>query len=107
MSVSLTPALPCPTTVSSTYTLSPLGYLKAIAHCAKYPASTVVGLLVGTTSPTNSQVLIEDAIPLLHHWTSLSMALEAGLQLVSAPPLRAGRAKRGPDVCFFHGMCAG
>jgi len=69
---------------SSTYTLSPLGYLKLLAHSAKYPASTVAGLLLGSLS-SPSQVTIEDAIPLLHHWTSLSMALEAGLQLVSPP----------------------
>lgn len=75
----------CSLAVSSTYTLSPLGYLKLLAHAAKYPSSTTIGLLLGPP-PSTSQVTIEDAIPLLHHWTSLSMALEAGLQLVSDHP---------------------
>lgn len=83
--------------MSSTYTLSPLGYLKALAHAAKHPSSTVIGLLVGTVSST-SQVTIEDAIPLLHHWTALSMALGAGLQLVrsvqSSSPLQFPRCAR-------------
>lgn len=68
--------------MSLSYSLSGLGYLKLIAHSAKHPSQTAVGLLVGTVASSGS-VTIEDAIPLVHHWTSLAMAIEAGLQLVS------------------------
>ncbi|GAA6036916.1 hypothetical protein JCM8097_006352 [Rhodosporidiobolus ruineniae] len=61
------------------YTLSPLALLKVYLHAAKFPSSTVVGLLVGTLD--GDQASVVDAIPLLHHWTDLSPAMEAGLQL--------------------------
>lgn len=64
----------------TSYSISPLAYLKVILHAAKYPSSTCVGLLVGTLS--NNTVSVQDAIPLLHHWTELSPMMEAGLQLV-------------------------
>lgn len=64
----------------TTYTVSPLAYLKVILHAAKYPSSTCVGLLVGTLA--GNVVTVADAIPLLHHWTELSPMMEAGLQLV-------------------------
>jgi hypothetical protein len=64
----------------SDYSLDSLAYLKVILHAAKYPASTVTGLLVGTV--TANKVTVQDAIPLLHHWTPLSPMMEAGLQLV-------------------------
>ncbi|ORY75053.1 hypothetical protein BCR35DRAFT_281011 [Leucosporidium creatinivorum] len=66
----------------TTYSISPLAYLKVILHAAKYPSSTCVGLLVGTLA--NNVVTVADAIPLLHHWTELSPMMEAGLQLAEA-----------------------
>lgn len=63
-------------------TLSPLAYLKVVLHAAKYPANTVVGLLVGTVDATSSTCTISDAIPLVHAWTDLAPMTEAALQLV-------------------------
>ncbi|GAA5994878.1 ER membrane protein complex subunit 8/9 family protein [Rhodotorula paludigena] len=64
------------------YSLAPLAYLKIVLHAAKYPASTCVGLLLGTVDDKSTgQCTVSDAIPLLHHWTDLSPAMEAGLQL--------------------------
>ncbi|GAA5904235.1 hypothetical protein JCM6882_003175 [Rhodosporidiobolus microsporus] len=62
------------------YSLSPLAYLKIVLHAAKYPASTVCGLLVGTSS-SSGEATVVDAIPLLHSWADLSPAMEAGMQL--------------------------
>ncbi|GAA5832291.1 hypothetical protein JCM11251_004309 [Rhodosporidiobolus azoricus] len=62
------------------YSLSPLAYLKIVLHAAKYPASTVCGLLVGTSSGAGDSTVV-DAVPLLHSWVDLSPAMEAGLQL--------------------------
>ncbi|BGP12813.1 hypothetical protein JCM10213_008074 [Rhodosporidiobolus nylandii] len=63
----------------TSYSLSPLAYLKVVLHAAKHPSSTVCGLLVGTVSSGTASIV--DAIPLLHHGVDLSMAMEAGLQL--------------------------
>ncbi|GAA5918863.1 hypothetical protein JCM1841_002779 [Sporobolomyces salmonicolor] len=65
----------------TSYTLASLAYLKLILHAAKFPTSTVCGLLVGTVDASSNTVSIVDAIPLLHHWTELSPMVEAGLQL--------------------------
>lgn len=80
----------------STYSLSGLGYLKLLAHAAKHPASTVIGILVGTAS--QSAVTIEDCIPLVHHWTALAVAVEAGLQLVRPPHPPCLRRLTSADV---------
>ncbi|GAA5984072.1 hypothetical protein JCM11641_005590 [Rhodosporidiobolus odoratus] len=63
----------------NSYSIALLAYLKVVLHAAKYPASTVAGLLIGTTSPSGTTIV--DAIPLLHHWSEMSMAMELGLQL--------------------------
>lgn len=80
----------------TSYSISPLAYLKLMLHSAKYPANRTVGLLIGRSLPTESPssktiVGIEDAIPLVHNWTDLSPMTEAALQLV-----RDSR-RRGPD----------
>lgn len=62
--------------------LSPLAYLKVVLHAAKYPANTVIGLLVGTVDAASSTCTVSDAIPLVHAWTDLSPMTEAALQLV-------------------------
>lgn len=62
--------------------VSHLAYKKIVLHCAKYPSGRVFGFLVGTKSAQAVDVV--DAIPLSHHWTSLSPMAEAGLSLVSA-----------------------
>jgi hypothetical protein len=64
------------------YTVSNTAYMKMFFHAAKHPHQPVNGVLLGKTSPSGG-VFIEDAIPLLHHWTSLSPMMEIGLELVS------------------------
>ncbi|EGN98368.1 hypothetical protein SERLA73DRAFT_183333 [Serpula lacrymans var. lacrymans S7.3] len=61
------------------YCISHQAYLKIFFHAAKYPHQPVNGVLLG--KPSSSQILIEDTIPLLHHWTSLSPMMEIGLDL--------------------------
>ncbi|KWU43628.1 UPF0172-domain-containing protein [Rhodotorula sp. JG-1b] len=61
--------------------LSPLAYLKVVLHAAKYPANTVIGLLVGTVDAASSTCTVSDAIPLVHAWTDLSPMTEVALQL--------------------------
>ncbi|GAA6001758.1 hypothetical protein JCM10207_002301 [Rhodosporidiobolus poonsookiae] len=63
----------------TSYALEPLAYLKIVLHAAKRPTGTAVGLLVGKVDGSTARIV--DAVPLLHHWTELSMAMEAGLQL--------------------------
>ncbi|KAL8287659.1 hypothetical protein RQP46_003517 [Phenoliferia psychrophenolica] len=62
------------------YSITPLAYLKVILHAAKWHG-TVTGLLVGTYDAATKNAVVQDAIPLLHHWTDLSPMMEAGLQL--------------------------
>lgn len=64
------------------YAVAHQAYLKIIIHAAKHPHLPVNGVLLGKPSSSGT-VLIEDAIPLLHHWTSLSPMMEIALDLVS------------------------
>ncbi|THH09948.1 hypothetical protein EW145_g1652 [Phellinidium pouzarii] len=66
------------------YTVSQRAYLKIGFHAAKYPHRQVNGVLLGKESPESIE--ISDAIPLLHHWTSLSPSMEIGLDLASEQP---------------------
>ncbi|KAG1745902.1 Metallo-dependent hydrolase [Suillus paluster] len=61
------------------YSLSENAYLKIFFHAAKHPHLPVNGVLLGRQ--TSDVVVIEDVIPLLHHWTSLSPMMEIGLDL--------------------------
>lgn len=63
------------------FTVSKNAYAKVVFHAAKYPHRQVNGILLG--KQTSGYVHAEDAIPLLHHWTSLSPSMEIGLDLVS------------------------
>ncbi|EFP86319.2 uncharacterized protein PGTG_12275 [Puccinia graminis f. sp. tritici CRL 75-36-700-3] len=65
--------------MAKSYVIQSLPALKILRHLAKYPHSTVIGLLVGTID--GDRVTILDAIPLVHHWLDLSPMLEAGLAL--------------------------
>ncbi|KDE08456.1 hypothetical protein MVLG_01238 [Microbotryum lychnidis-dioicae p1A1 Lamole] len=71
------------TSTPTSYTLSPLAYLKLVLHASKYTSCSVCGLLVGSTSSSSSSALttITDIIPLLHQWTTLSPMMEAALQM--------------------------
>ncbi|TFK52475.1 UPF0172-domain-containing protein [Heliocybe sulcata] len=62
------------------YTVSHQAYVKMILHSAKYPHKPVNGVLLGKQDGSG-QVTIEDAVPLLHNWTSLSPMMEIGLDL--------------------------
>lgn len=62
------------------YSLSENAYLKIFFHAAKHPHLPVNGVLLGRQ--ISDVVVIEDVIPLLHHWTSLSPMMEIGLDLV-------------------------
>ncbi|OAX38768.1 Metallo-dependent hydrolase [Rhizopogon vinicolor AM-OR11-026] len=63
----------------ASYSLSENAYLKIFFHAAKHPHLPVNGVLLGRR--TSDAVVIEDVIPLLHHWTSLSPMMEIGLDL--------------------------
>ncbi|KAG5728405.1 Neighbor of COX4 [Termitomyces sp. T112] len=63
------------------YTLSATTYFKIFFHAAKHPHKQINGVLLGKKSA--GDVIIEDAVPLLHHWTSLSPMMEIGLDLVT------------------------
>jgi hypothetical protein len=65
------------------FQLSHKAYTKLILHAAKYPHAPVNGILLGAASPSEGgSIVIADAIPLLHQWTSLSPMMEIGLDLV-------------------------
>ncbi|KAJ6585169.1 hypothetical protein B0H19DRAFT_1108603 [Mycena capillaripes] len=64
----------------SQYSVSAQAYFKIFFHAAKHPQSSVNGVLLGKEEPSG-QISIVDAIPLLHHWTSLSPMMEIGLDL--------------------------
>ena len=61
--------------------LSHQAYLSTILHASKHPHQPVNGVLLGSTSG-GSEIVVERAIPLLHHWTTLSPMMEIGLELV-------------------------
>lgn len=63
------------------YTVSSRAYYKIFFHAAKHPHKPVNGILLGNENSDNT-VEIVDAVPLLHHWTSLSPMMEIGLDLV-------------------------
>lgn len=63
------------------FTVSRNAYAKVAFHAAKYPHRQVNGVLLGKEE--SGTVQVEDAVPLLHHWTGLSPSMEIGLDLVS------------------------
>ena len=65
----------------TSYNITEKAYAKVAFHAAKYPHKQVYGVLIGKTE--NGVTELKDAIPLLHHWTSLSPSMEIGLDLVS------------------------
>ncbi|TFK39050.1 hypothetical protein BDQ12DRAFT_682936 [Crucibulum laeve] len=66
--------------MATNYTISTQAYFKLFFHAAKHPHKSVNGVLLGNKAQ-NGTITIEDAIPLLHHWTSLSPMMEIGLDL--------------------------
>ncbi|KZT23474.1 UPF0172-domain-containing protein [Neolentinus lepideus HHB14362 ss-1] len=81
------------------YTVSHQAYLKMILHSAKHPHKLVNGVLLGKKDETG-RVSIDDAVPLLHNWTSLSPMMEIGLDL-------AGNyaASKGQQLVGYYQAC--
>ncbi|KAF5315067.1 hypothetical protein D9619_007432 [Psilocybe cf. subviscida] len=72
------------------YVVSQDAYYKIYFHAAKHPHKPVNGILLGSTDAARSTVTIADAVPLLHHWTSLSPMMEIGLDLATQHAESAG-----------------
>ncbi|KAH7885262.1 hypothetical protein F5I97DRAFT_1937511 [Phlebopus sp. FC_14] len=70
------------------YSVSHKAYVKIFLHAAKHPHKPVNGVLVGQMS--SGVVTIQDVIPLLHHWTSLSPMMEIGLDLATGHAVSVG-----------------
>lgn len=78
------------------YALSKNAYLKLYLHAAKYPHRPVNGLLLSSPpTPGSNDVTITDAIPLLHHHTTLSPMMELGLDLANIHAKETGRVVVG------------
>jgi hypothetical protein len=67
--------------MTTKYTITGPAYIKLFFHLSKHPHQRVNGVLIGKETPDGGVEAI-DAIPLLHHWTSLSPMMEIGLDLV-------------------------
>ncbi|CAB4443664.1 unnamed protein product [Rhizophagus irregularis] len=67
------------------YIINKEAYLKIILHACKYPSSTVNGVLLAQEEVGNddsNKIIIADAVPLFHHWNTLTPMLEVGLQQI-------------------------
>ncbi|TEB29211.1 UPF0172-domain-containing protein [Coprinellus micaceus] len=69
-------------------TISAVAYYKLFFHAAKHPHQPVNGILLGKQK--GNSIEVEDAVPLLHHWTSLSPMMEIGLDLAGQYADEAG-----------------
>lgn len=66
------------------YTVNERAYALPLLHAAKYPSSEVCGILLADASSTDSETVnITRAVPLFHHWTTLTPMLEVALQQVN------------------------
>jgi hypothetical protein len=76
--------------MATKYTITGPAYIKLFFHLAKHPHQRVNGVLIGKET-SEGVVEATDAIPLLHHWTSLSPMMEIGLDLVRTafPPTKS------------------
>ncbi|KAL9941058.1 hypothetical protein V8E36_000546 [Tilletia maclaganii] len=100
------PAAATVTTGAVSITVEAQAYGKVVLHAAKYPASTVRGLLVGSSSSSNSSagggsVTITDAIPLVHNWTDLTPVTEIGCALAQAH-LSSTAGSSGPHIVGLY-----
>ncbi|GAB5588266.1 hypothetical protein Unana1_03166 [Umbelopsis nana] len=65
------------------YSVNERAYALPLLHAARYPSSEVCGVLLADSSSDDSEAVnITRAIPLFHHWTTLSPMLEVALQQV-------------------------
>lgn len=68
--------------MSPVYTFDRTALLKILLHAAKYPASSVNGILLADTKGTKSgaeSVTVVDVIPVLHSFLTLAPVLETAL----------------------------
>ncbi|KAG8903357.1 hypothetical protein FRC01_009226 [Tulasnella sp. 417] len=68
------------------FNLQEKAYLKFFLHAAKHPHASVSGVFLGRRRAVegNEEIWdVVDAVPLCHHWTSLSPMTEVGLELAT------------------------
>ena len=68
--------------MSPVYTFDRTALLKILLHAAKYPASSVNGILLADskgTKPGAESVTVVDVIPVLHSFLTLAPVLETAL----------------------------
>lgn len=73
--------------MTTQHTFSAHAALIPLLHAARYPHETVIGCLLGPAplaEASEHEIRYEHAIPLLHHWTGLSAAIEMAMLLVSS-----------------------
>ncbi|KXN83109.1 Protein BZZ1 [Leucoagaricus sp. SymC.cos] len=66
--------------MATKYTIAGPAYIKLFFHLSKHSHQRVNGVLIGKET-LDGGVEATDAVPLLHHWTSLSPMTEIGLDL--------------------------
>ena len=75
-----------------TWTISSEALTRIYLHCAKYPASTVLGILVASESAPET---IKLAFPVLHRWQTLSFLTDLALGFVETYCERNNAVMRG------------
>ncbi|RIA98120.1 hypothetical protein C1645_176215 [Glomus cerebriforme] len=84
------------------YIINKEAYLKIILHACKHSSRTVNGVLlaqqVSDNDNTTNKIIIVDAVPLFHHWNTLTPMLEVGLQQIE---IYANRKKLNV-VGYYH-----
>ncbi|ORX38408.1 hypothetical protein BD324DRAFT_620746 [Kockovaella imperatae] len=80
-----------------TYTVSSAAYALPLLHAARYLSHTVIGILLGKIDRGSKRVSVEDALPLIHHYTSLSPMMEVALELGAA-----AASERGMEVVGLY-----
>jgi len=75
------------TPLKYTYCLSPEAYALPILHAARHLSSSLLGLFLSPVeldpSSPPTTISITTALPLIHHYTSLSCMAELGMQLAA------------------------
>lgn len=85
------------------YHLTPQAYILPLLHAAKNLSSTTNGVFLGRIE--EATVTIEDAVPLLHNYTSLTPMMEIGMEMAEVYGKEKGltivgyyQANNGEDV---------
>ena len=79
---SISAQLQAPMSATPSHVFQPRASLFPLLHAARYPSYTIIGCLLGPSSSSEDSTTYVHAIPLLHHWTGLSFAIELGLTFV-------------------------